>query len=99
MKDLVQAFQGRLTATIHMEDGDLCVAKALLPILEQKAGTAPVNGLPTAVEVVDPMVHGGSYPASTKFGATSVATLSTRRFHPVSYQNFPTELLPPDLCN
>jgi 2,5-dioxopentanoate dehydrogenase len=47
---------------------------------------------------VDAMVHGGPYPASTNFGATSVGTLSIRRFlRPVSYQNFPTALLPEDL--
>jgi NADP-dependent aldehyde dehydrogenase len=41
------------------------------------------------------MVHGGPYPASTNFGATSVGTLAIRRFlRPVSYQNFPDALLP-----
>ena len=44
------------------------------------------------------MVHGGPYPASTNFGATSVGTLSIRRWlRPVSYQNWPEELLPADL--
>ncbi len=57
-----------------------------------------VNGFPTGVEVSDAMVHGGPYPASTNFGATSVGTMSIRRFlRPVSYQNFPQDLLPEDL--
>ena len=44
------------------------------------------------------MVHGGPFPASTNFGATSVGTMSIRRFlRPVSYQNLPEALLPPDL--
>ena len=48
--------------------------------LERKAGRLLVNGYPTGVEVADAMVHGGPYPASTNFGATSVGTLSIRRF-------------------
>ena len=44
------------------------------------------------------MVHGGPYPASTNFGATSVATLSIRRWlRPVCYQNLPEAILPEDL--
>ena len=44
------------------------------------------------------MVHGGPYPASTNFGATSVGTLSIRRFlRPVCYQNVPEGILPDDL--
>ena len=49
-------------------------------------------------EVADAMVHGGPYPASTNFGATSVGTMAIRRFlRPVSYQNIPEALLPEDL--
>ncbi len=100
MKELAAAFHGQLTATIHMDDGDLKAAQDLLPILERKAGRVLVNGYPTGVEVVDSMVHGGPYPASTNFGATSVGTLSIRRFlRPVAYQNFPAALLPQDLRN
>ncbi|HBM42020.1 MAG TPA: aldehyde dehydrogenase (NADP(+)), partial [Sulfitobacter sp.] len=50
---------------------------------------------PTGVEVSGAMVHGGPYPASTNFGATSVGTLAIRRFlRPVCYQDLPAELLP-----
>lgn len=98
MPALADAFAGQLTATIHMDDGDLALAQALLPVLERKAGRVLVNGFPTGVEVVDSMVHGGPYPASTNFGATSVGTLSIRRFlRPVAYQNLPEALLPADL--
>jgi NADP-dependent aldehyde dehydrogenase len=69
-------------------------------VLERKAGRVLVNGFPTGVEVVDSMVHGGPYPASTNFGATSVGTMSIRRFlRPVSYQNMPEGLLPEDFLN
>ncbi|MEN5278298.1 aldehyde dehydrogenase (NADP(+)) [Brucella sp. TWI432] len=95
MHKLARNFEGQLTTTIHMDDADIHAAKALLPVLERKAGRVLVNGFPTGVEVVDSMVHGGPYPASTNFGATSVGTMSIRRFlRPVSYQNFPAALLP-----
>jgi len=95
MRRVALSLQGQLTATLHMEDDDVPLAKTLLPVLERLAGRVLVNGFPTGVEVVDSMVHGGPYPASTNFGATSVGTLSIRRFlRPVSYQNFPAALLP-----
>lgn len=100
MAQLARGFEGQLTATIHMDAADLDAAQKLRPILERKAGRVLVNGFPTGVEVVDSMVHGGPYPASTNFGATSVGTMAIRRFlRPVSYQNFPEELLPADLQN
>ncbi|MCO6384871.1 aldehyde dehydrogenase (NADP(+)) [Oceanicola sp. 502str15] len=99
METLAKGFEGQLTATIHMDEGDTERAKALLPILERKAGRLLVNGFPTGLEVSDTMVHGGPYPASTNFGATSVGTLSIRRFlRPVCYQNMPDAILPEDLA-
>jgi len=95
MTELAQAFDGQITCTLHMNDGDIDCAKQLMPILENTAGRILVNGFPTGVEVCDAMVHGGPYPASTNFGATSVGTLSIRRFlRPVCYQNMPDALLP-----
>ena len=98
METLAKGFEGQLTATLHMDDGDTALGKRLMPVLERKAGRILVNGFPTGVEVADAMVHGGPYPASTNFGATSVGTLSIRRFlRPVCYQNMPEALLPSDL--
>lgn len=95
---VAKSLVGQLTCTLHMDDADLSDAQALAPVLERKAGRLLVNGFPTGVEVSDTMVHGGPYPASTNFGATSVGTLSIRRFlRPVCYQNFPDALLPSDL--
>lgn len=94
MVHLAKGLQGQLTTTIHMDAGDTDDARKLLPILERKAGRVLANGFPTGVEVVDSMVHGGPYPASTNFGATSVGTMSIRRFlRPVSYQNIPHDVL------
>ncbi len=98
MCDLARSLAGQLTATIHMDEDDTEAARELLPILERKAGRVLANGFPTGVEVCDAMVHGGPYPASTNFGATSVGTLSIRRWlRPVCYQNLPESLLPKDL--
>lgn len=98
MWQLAESLTGQLTVTIHMEDSDAAAVSRLLPVLERKAGRLLVNGFPTGVEVCDAMVHGGPYPASTNFGATSVGTLSIRRWlRPVCYQNFPDSVLPADL--
>jgi len=98
MLAIARSLQGQLTCTIHMDEPDTASGRALMPILERKAGRLLVNGFPTGVEVCDSMVHGGPYPASTNFGATSVGTLSIRRFlRPVCYQNMPQDLLPDDL--
>lgn len=95
MLRVAKNFKGQLTATMQMDDADLPLARRLLPVLEQMAGRVLANGFPTGVEVVDSMVHGGPYPASTNFGATSVGTMSIRRFlRPVSYQNLPLDLIP-----
>lgn len=98
MTAVASQLKGQLTCTIHMDEGDTEAANTLVPILERKAGRLLVNGFPTGVEVSDTMVHGGPYPASTNFGATSVGTMAIRRFlRPVCYQNFPDAILPSDL--
>jgi len=98
MQTIAKSLEGQLTCTIHMENQDSATAKELLSIIEDKAGRVIVNGFPTGVEVCDSMVHGGPYPASTNFGATSVGSLSIRRFlRPVCYQNVPDDLLPGSL--
>ncbi len=97
MLAIAASLQGQLTCTLHLDEADTDLARALLPILERKAGRILANGFPTGVEVVDAQVHGGPYPASTNFGATSVGTLSIRRWlRPVAYQNLPEALLPQD---
>ncbi len=95
MREVSMSLQGQLTCTLHMDPGDAEIAQMLMPVLERKAGRVLVNGFPTGVEVSDTMVHGGPYPASTNFGATSVGTLAIRRFlRPVCFQNVPVGMLP-----
>jgi len=91
---IANQLEGQLTCTVHTEDSDSSIAAKLLPLLESKAGRIIFNGFPTGVEVCDSMVHGGPYPASTNFGATSVGSLSIRRFlRPVCYQNVPAQIM------
>lgn len=98
MQAVAKSLTGQLTCTLHMDDADTETARSLMPVLERKAGRVLANGFPTGVEVSEAMVHGGPYPASTNFGATSVGTLSIRRFlRPVCYQNMPLAALPEDL--
>ncbi|WP_127903931.1 aldehyde dehydrogenase (NADP(+)) [Solirhodobacter olei] len=98
MVAVAKSLAGQLTCTLHMDAGDTALAGRLMPVLERKAGRILANGFPTGVEVADAMVHGGPYPASTNFGATSVGTLAIRRFlRPVCYQAIPEALLPEDL--
>ena len=103
MEAVAHSLHGQLTATLQMdagegESGDTDAARRLMPILERKAGRILANGFPTGVEVADAMVHGGPYPATTNFGATSVGTLAIRRFlRPVCYQNIDAALLLKDM--
>lgn len=99
MITIADSLQGQLTATLHIDDGDAELGRRLLPILTRKAGRLLANGFPTGVEVSDSMVHGGPYPASTNFGATSVGTMAIRRWlRPVCFQNMPTSILHSDIA-
>jgi len=98
LREVANRLDGQLTCTLHMDPADEDMARSLMPILSRKAGRVLANGFPTGVEVCDAMVHGGPYPASTNFGATSVGSMAIRRFlRPVCFQNMPESLLPPDL--
>ncbi len=97
MQVIAAGLDGQLTCTLHIDTGDYPVARTLLPILERKAGRVLANGFPTGVEVCEAMVHGGPYPASTNFGATSVGSMAIRRWlRPVALQNMPEALLDDD---
>jgi alpha-ketoglutaric semialdehyde dehydrogenase len=95
IRQVIEHLEGQLTATLHLDDADLQSARALLPVLERKAGRLLVNGWPTGVEVCDAMVHGGPFPATSDARTTSVGTAAILRFlRPVCYQDFPDSLLP-----
>jgi 2,5-dioxopentanoate dehydrogenase len=97
--DALEALEGQLTIAMHLDARDLPQARALLPILERKAGRIVVNGFGTGVEVGHAMVHGGPYPATSDGRSTSVGAMAIERFlRPIAYQGFPAELLPPALA-
>lgn len=98
MLALADHLSGELTASIHMEDDDVEVARRLMPILERKVGRIVVNGFPTGVEVSYAMVHGGPFPATSDSRATSVGATAIERFlRPICYQDVPKSLLPVEL--
>ena len=95
MVAVAERLEGQLTATLQLDDGDLEAARALLPVLERKAGRVLANGWPTGVEVCHAMVHGGPFPATSDARSTSVGSAAIQRFlRPVCYQNLPQGLLP-----
>ncbi len=99
MLAIARALEGQLTAGLHVTDNtDALFARDLLDVLETRAGRLLINGFPTGVEVCSAMVHGGPYPATSDGRTTSVGTRAIDRFlRPVCYQNFPENLLPPEL--
>ncbi|MEU6671062.1 aldehyde dehydrogenase family protein [Streptomyces sp. NPDC046727] len=89
---------GSLTATLHAEPSDAAVVGQLLPLLTRKVGRVVWNGWPTGVAVNRTMHHGGPWPATTSAAFTSIGTESVRRFQvPVTFQDFPGDLLPTPL--
>ena len=95
MREILEGLEGQLTVTLQMDPEDLAYARALMPVLERKAGRILVNGFPTGVEVCHAMVHGGPFPATSDGRSTSVGSLAIHRFlRPVCYQDLPAALLP-----
>jgi 2,5-dioxopentanoate dehydrogenase len=95
---LVARLPGQLTATVHAAGEDLADHAGLIRHLERKVGRLLFGGVPTGVEVVPAMQHGGPYPASSDVRSTSVGTAATLRFvRPIAYQDAPPSLLPPEL--
>ncbi|PSJ47739.1 aldehyde dehydrogenase (NADP(+)) [Zobellella endophytica] len=95
---IAERLEGQLTATLQLDEGDVAAARALLPVLERKAGRILCNGYPTGVEVCHAMVHGGPFPATSDSRSTSVGSAAIFRFlRPVCYQDLPAALLPAEL--
>lgn len=98
IRAVLESLEGQLTAALHLDPPDHDAAHTLLPLLERKAGRLLVNGFGTGVEVGHAMVHGGPFPATSDARTTSVGSLAIARFlRPVSYQDIPEALLPPEL--
>jgi len=92
---VLAGLEGQLTGTIIGETKEIHQYPSLISTLQQKVGRLIFNGVPTGVEVCESMVHGGPYPASTDSRFTAVGTRSIKRWlRPVSFQQWPNDLLP-----
>jgi NADP-dependent aldehyde dehydrogenase len=95
---VVQALDGHLTGTVHGTREDFVEFHAVIDALRSKVGRLIANGVPTGVEVCSAMVHGGPYPAATDARFSAVGVTSIQRWvRPVCWQDWPAELLPPEL--
>ncbi len=91
----IEGLQGQLTASLLAEKEDFKDLKITVQLLQHKVGRVIFNNMPTGVEVSQAMTHGGPYPASTDSRFTSVGIPAIKRWlRPVSFQDFPKELLP-----
>ena len=100
LKEVWASVQGQISTTIMGTEKELNDHKAILDKAFLLAGRVVINGVPTGVEVCDSMVHGGPYPASTDSRFTAVGVHASKRWlRPVSYQNWPDNLLPLALQN
>lgn len=96
----LDAIPGQLTATIIGEEDELKEYADFIRLVSDRVGRVIINGVPTGVEVCPSMHHGGPFPATTDSRFTSVGIDAAKRWvRPVSYQNFPHDLLPPELQN
>jgi NADP-dependent aldehyde dehydrogenase len=90
-----------LTLSVHADlPDDTEVAEHVARAAERLAGRVVWGGYPTGVAVSWAMHHGGPYPATTDPLHTSVGAAAVRRWlRPVCYQDFPPEMLPPELLD
>jgi NADP-dependent aldehyde dehydrogenase len=98
MLAVAEALHGHLTATVHGTDADLAEHAALLAVLRRKVGRIVFQGVPTGVEVVTAMQHGGPWPASSDSRFTAVGPRAILRWaRPVCFQDAPAAVLPREL--
>jgi NADP-dependent aldehyde dehydrogenase len=92
---------GNLSGSIHAAPGsaaDLTAAAPVAGVFSRTVGRVIWNGWPTGVAVTWAQHHGGPFPATTSPHYTSVGATAIRRWLiPVTYQDFPDELLPAPL--
>jgi NADP-dependent aldehyde dehydrogenase len=95
---MFDALPASLTATLHTgADEDHQTLTALTALSAGHAGRIIFNGYPTGVAVSWAQTHGGPWP-STNSLHTSVGATAIRRFlRPVTFQDAPQAVLPPEL--
>jgi NADP-dependent aldehyde dehydrogenase len=94
---------GNLAGVLHADPGsaaDLAGARQVTGVFTRTVGRVVWNGWPTGVAVTWAQHHGGPWPATTDAHYTSVGATAIRRWLvPVTYQDYPPELLPEPLGN
>jgi len=92
--------KGQLTITVAATAQDIREHSEIVNVLKDKCGRLLFNGMPTGVEVIYAMHHGGPFPSTTDARFTSVGPDAVRRFiRPIAFQNWPNEFLPAELKN
>ncbi|MEK7768016.1 MAG: aldehyde dehydrogenase (NADP(+)), partial [bacterium] len=100
LRAVVASLPGQLTGSLHGSEDELSRHGDLVALLRERVGRLVFGGFPTGVEVCAAMQHGGPYPATTDSRFSSVGSGAILRWaRPVSYQNCPPSLLPPELRN
>ncbi len=100
MEETIATLGGQLTITFAATKDDVQANSSLIEVVKDKCGRLLFNGMPTGVEVVYAMQHGGIFPSSTDSRFTSVGPDAMKRFlRPISFQNWPDDLLPVELQN
>lgn len=100
LETIISKLEGQLTGTVISEEGEASNYSGAISTLQNRVGRVIFNGVPTGVEVCPSMLHGGPYPASTDSRFTAVGIHSIKRWvRPLSYQDWPNDLLPDELKN
>lgn len=98
MNAVLEVLPGQLTMTFAATEDDIKQHISLFNTAQEKCGRLLFGGMPTGVEVVYAMQHGGPFPSTTDSRFTSVGPDAVKRFlRPVSYQNWPNGFLPLEL--
>jgi len=98
MIEVAKHLEGQLTCTLMATENDIKNNDELIEAVKNICGRFILNGVPTGVEVCLSMHHGGPFPATTDSRFTSVGADGIKRFaRPISFQNWPNDLLPDEL--
>lgn len=93
--EVLNTLEGQLTGSLIAEAAEVSAYTDVIDALRSRVGRILFNGVPTGVEVCPAMHHGGPFPATSDAKFTSVGNDAIYRWvRPVSYQDWPQELLP-----
>ena len=94
LEQVINHLRGQLTGAIFAQPIDYKFLDPLINAFKSKVGRFLINDVPTGVEVSAAMTHGGPFPSSSDSRFTAVGPGSIYRWvRPITYQNWPKELL------